>query len=314
MDRLHAIDCGWVARTSGLGRRHHAMKAWVVVTMLMLIATISCGEDRLRVDKFSVMAKLDGNTLSVWLDTDLPDDAIVRVEVHRTFDMLSWDVQGIDSYNDRTAGYHFDSATGQWTSTYGRVYPFASSTVAQWRKSLTGAFDENEWLVYLTGLTGLQIPAAPSSPNENEWLTYLKQNLKERADINKRILSISDKIRVIASYSHDFDLPAITGTACAPYACYGEVLLHKPTDLAVVTSLVTPNFGNGKHEIGRDITPGVYESRLNRRCYWERLRGFSGSFEDIITNGSGDGKLIVEIVSGDKAFVSQGCNPWVHAR
>ncbi len=288
------------------------MKTWAVA-MLMLIATISCGEDELRVDKFSVMAKFEDSTLSVWLDTDLPDDAMVRIYVERTFDLLVTR-EGDANYRDTTAAYVFDVSMGHWRNSYlvpDRRVP--NRPVSQWKRPLAGAFDENEWLVSLTGLRGLRLPVILSNSNENEWVTYLKQNL-DKGQTQRRILAVSDKIEVSAAYSHDRDVPAMSGMStaeCGLFSCHSEVVLHIPTDPSVVAALITPNFDNGKHEVGRDISPGTYESLLNRSCYWERLRGFSGSFSDVITNGSGSGKLVVEIVNGDKAFVSQGCNPWV---
>lgn len=45
-------------------------------------------------------------------------------------------------------------------------------------------------------------------------------------------------------------------------------------------------------------------------CYWARLSGTSGEFDDIITNGNATGMTVVTIESSDKAFVTQGCQEW----
>lgn len=80
-----------------------------------------------------------------------------------------------------------------------------------------------------------------------------------------------------------------------------------------------PSFGEGTWRLGRDIPAGVYRTRVpggSFGCYWERLRGFSGSFGDIITNGLGDAgaPLVVTIYSSDAGFRSQGCGRWVLQR
>lgn len=70
-------------------------------------------------------------------------------------------------------------------------------------------------------------------------------------------------------------------------------------------------FGDGTWVVGEDIEPGVYRnSGDGSYCYWERLSGLSGEFDDIIANGAPDGPAVVEIASSDAAFSSQGCDSW----
>jgi len=45
-------------------------------------------------------------------------------------------------------------------------------------------------------------------------------------------------------------------------------------------------------------------------CYWERLKGFSGQFDDIIANGNPTGPARVAIARTDKGFKTSGCDPW----
>ena len=44
-------------------------------------------------------------------------------------------------------------------------------------------------------------------------------------------------------------------------------------------------------------------------CYWARVEGLSGEFEDIIANGI-SAPVIVTIAGGDTALESNGCGDW----
>lgn len=60
--------------------------------------------------------------------------------------------------------------------------------------------------------------------------------------------------------------------------------------------------------VGTDIQPGTYRADdASDSCYWERLSGFSGEFEDIIANGF---QTIVTIASTDVGFYSSDCGTW----
>lgn len=72
-----------------------------------------------------------------------------------------------------------------------------------------------------------------------------------------------------------------------------------------------PAFGAGTHVVGEDIQPGVYETGILGEgifdgCYWERLAGFSGEFDDIIANNNAVVHDVVEIAATDAGF-SSGC-------
>lgn len=69
-------------------------------------------------------------------------------------------------------------------------------------------------------------------------------------------------------------------------------------------------FGDGVHVVGQDIEPGTYRREGSGRCYWARLRGLSGDFGDIITNGTPQGPATVEIQASDAAFESSRCGQW----
>ena len=77
------------------------------------------------------------------------------------------------------------------------------------------------------------------------------------------------------------------------------------------TTAATASFGSGVQRVGRDITAGTYRTRSSRSdCYWERLRGFSGDFDDIIANDFSTGYQVVTIKSTDKGFSSSRCGTW----
>lgn len=74
-------------------------------------------------------------------------------------------------------------------------------------------------------------------------------------------------------------------------------------------------FGNGKYIVGEDIAPGTYKSKGPGGgipiCSYQRLKGLSGAFEDIIATENIQGPAVVTIKPTDKGFFSQGCQTWV---
>ena len=62
----------------------------------------------------------------------------------------------------------------------------------------------------------------------------------------------------------------------------------------------------GQHRVGTDIQPGRRTFEIEApwdRCYWERLSGFSGEFDDIIANEHETGRrFTVDIKPTDAAF------------
>lgn len=55
------------------------------------------------------------------------------------------------------------------------------------------------------------------------------------------------------------------------------------------------SFGDGRWAVGDHIAPGSHRSNGGDSCYWERLSGFSGEFDDIIANDIVEGRALVEI-------------------
>jgi len=67
--------------------------------------------------------------------------------------------------------------------------------------------------------------------------------------------------------------------------------------------------GEGTFLVGADVQPGTYRGG-GSGCYWARLSGTSGGFNDIITNGNVEGPTVVTIAASDKAFETSGCGTW----
>lgn len=87
----------------------------------------------------------------------------------------------------------------------------------------------------------------------------------------------------------------------------------QPTATPKPTQKPTPSFatfGDGTFQVGKDIQPGTYRTRVgSSNRYYERLKGFSGSTDDIIANNT-DAPAIVTIKPTDKGFSSQNCGTW----
>ena len=81
-------------------------------------------------------------------------------------------------------------------------------------------------------------------------------------------------------------------------------------DLSPITSSPTAPFVDGTYIVNKDIAPGRWRSSSSSGCYWERLSGFSGEFDDIIANQNATGNAIVEIGPGDAGFSSVRCGTW----
>jgi hypothetical protein len=80
------------------------------------------------------------------------------------------------------------------------------------------------------------------------------------------------------------------------------------------TATPTPtyaHFGDGTFQVGKDIQPGTYRTRVGSpNCYYARLKGFGGTVDDIIANNNTDAPAIVTIAATDAGFESEGCGTW----
>lgn len=81
-------------------------------------------------------------------------------------------------------------------------------------------------------------------------------------------------------------------------------------DLSAITQSKT-SFLDGIYIVGTDVEPGTYQNSGQNSCYYSRLRGFSGSLGEIISNENTDSKAIVTISLTDKGFKSSRCGTWI---
>ncbi len=70
-------------------------------------------------------------------------------------------------------------------------------------------------------------------------------------------------------------------------------------------------FGDGTYTVGETVKAGTYRATgPGFNCYWERLKGFSGSLDDIIANNNTGDPSVVTISPSDKGFRTSGCGTW----
>lgn len=68
--------------------------------------------------------------------------------------------------------------------------------------------------------------------------------------------------------------------------------------------------GDGLFLVGVDIEPGQYRGNGGGTCYWARLSGTSGDFDEVIANDLPSGPTVVTINPSDEAFETSGCGEW----
>ena len=82
-----------------------------------------------------------------------------------------------------------------------------------------------------------------------------------------------------------------------------------PTPLPTPTP-VNVSLGAGTHRVGVDIQPGVYAGKAGQEifdsCYWARLSGVSGEFEDVIANDIAVGQFYVDVLPADR-YIKTDC-------
>ncbi len=68
---------------------------------------------------------------------------------------------------------------------------------------------------------------------------------------------------------------------------------------------------DGTYSVGADIAPGVYASAgptEGNKCYWKRVGGPDGTAT--LDNALSSKPQLVQIDPTDKAFKTDGCQPW----
>ena len=68
---------------------------------------------------------------------------------------------------------------------------------------------------------------------------------------------------------------------------------------------------DGTYKVGTDILAGTYSSAGpvgGHTCYWKRLSGPNGN--EVVDNAISKKPQVVEIDPADRAFKTDGCQPW----
>jgi len=66
----------------------------------------------------------------------------------------------------------------------------------------------------------------------------------------------------------------------------------------------------GTYLVGTDVAPGTWRAPGGERCYWARLRDFTGTVSSIVANDVPAGPASVRIAASDVGFESRGCGSW----
>ena len=100
-----------------------------------------------------------------------------------------------------------------------------------------------------------------------------------------------------------------TSPTIAPASTSGVPPTETPVPPTPTPAVFT--FGSGTKIVRAEVAPGTYRTRPgSSSCFWTRLSGFGGTFEEIIANDFGSGPAIVTIAAGDVGFDSSGCSDW----
>jgi hypothetical protein len=165
-----------------------------------------------------------------------------------------------------------------------------------------------------------QYPQPAGSGFHQTGPTSPKRGWPTSATVTVAILSLVTLISIGAAASG--------GTPTPPPAVTTTVTVAPPQAAAPTTTPATvapagplTSFKDGTYEVGTApgyVSAGKYRTTVPTdpgNCYWERLRGLSGQFTDIIANGNHDPgtPVIVTIAASDKGFKSQGCGTWTKA-
>lgn len=73
--------------------------------------------------------------------------------------------------------------------------------------------------------------------------------------------------------------------------------------------------GDGIFAVGSQVKPGTYRTVVpadSFGCYYERLKGATGEFTDIIANGNAKAgaQIVVTVKASDKFFHVERCGTW----
>jgi hypothetical protein len=172
-------------------------------------------------------------------------------------------------------------------------------------------------------------PQGPQGPREPQFPQQLPSNQfnQRRAQAQNWFQRLPTWGKIVAPIAAVVLLCMVCGTCASIGSAFSNSGSHTstladratntpkgPTATHGPTATPTPNyahFGDGTFQVGKEIQPGTYRTREGASgCYYARLKGFSGSFDDIIANENADGPAVVTIAAGDAGFLSQNCGTW----
>jgi carboxypeptidase family protein len=91
---------------------------------------------------------------------------------------------------------------------------------------------------------------------------------------------------------------------------------NQTVNFALIRAGLRTEFGAGQWLVGTDIAAGRYYSDPVSGCYWERQSGLGGTLGDVLANefvSFDAGQIIVDVLSGDKAFQTDAeCRTWYY--
>ena len=76
-----------------------------------------------------------------------------------------------------------------------------------------------------------------------------------------------------------------------------------PTPTPTPTATPKASYSTGTYAVGLEIAAGIYAGMAGQSvldsCYWARLKGVSGSFDEIIANDNAVGQFYIEVLGSD---------------
>lgn len=175
------------------------------------------------------------------------------------------------------------------------VPPVSGTTAPAPRKSNRGKI-----VAVVAGVAALLIGVGigHSSANQNASATAQSASATAQATVTRVVTQSATPETLTVTVT------PVPVTVTAPGA---TVVQTAQVTLTEAASGPSASIKDGISLVGVDIQPGTYKSDSGN-CYFARLSGTSGTFDDIIANGNG--ATIVTINSSDNAFESRYCAPW----
>ncbi len=196
---------------------------------------------------------------------------------------------------------------GWWQASDGKFYPpesAASSTLTPAGPTPPRPLWKRWWVILIGILVLLGLISALAGPSDKE--TDLATD-GTTTTVDETTTTVEETTTALAPST---TARSITQATSAPTT--SPPATAAPTTVKATTTTANANeFGSGKREVGRDIQPGLYRTRkASAGCYWSRLKGLGGGFDDVIANDNTDGPAVVEILPTDKGFDSTRCATW----